>query len=269
MVSGVAVDLRGRIHVAHRGYHPLVCFDPEGNFLGCTGETEIQPSVYYKLNRNPATAMGQKYWVHGLSADPWGNIWVTDVGRHIVMKFDPVGKLVLTLGKPDLSGESPELFNQPTHVLVTPAGEIYVSDGYGNSRIVQFSTAGKYVRSWGRRGQGPGEFNIPHCLTMDARGRIYVADRGNSRIQVFDEKGDLLAEWPVPAPDGVHVLGDCLYVGAGQDNRILKLDLDGRVLASWGSKELLGYPHGICPDSEGNLYAAELLANRATKLAAA
>jgi DNA-binding beta-propeller fold protein YncE len=148
--------------------------------------------------------MGQKRWIHGLSADPMGNIWITDVGRHIVMKFDPDGKLMLTLGKADVSGESPQLFNQPTHVLVTPASEIYVTDGYGNSRVVKFSAEGKYVLSWGTRGRGQGEFDIPHCLTMDSQGLIYVADRGNDRIQVFDENGGFVAEWPgLPAPGAI------------------------------------------------------------------
>ncbi len=268
MVTGVAVDSRGRIHVAHRGIHPLVCFDPDGNFLGCMGDAEIDSSVYYKLNRNPATAMGQKRWIHGLSADAAGNIWVTDVGRHIVMKFDPDGKLLQTLGTADISGESMELFNQPTHVLVAPGGEIYVTDGYGNSRVVKLSPDGKPILSWGKRGRGPGEFDIPHCLAIDEQGLIYVADRGNNRIQVFDENGGFLAEWPgLRAPDGVFFLGDCLYASLGLDNRILKLNREGRVLASWGSNETLGFPHGICPDGEGNLYVAEILANRATRLA--
>ena len=114
MVSGIGLgDSRGHIHVAHRGARPLLSFDAAGRHCGTMGQAEIEESVYYKLNRTPAIALGRRFWIHGLSVDPWDNVWITDVGRHIVMKFNPDGKLALTMGVPDVSGESPALFNSP------------------------------------------------------------------------------------------------------------------------------------------------------------
>lgn len=265
MGTGVAGDSTGGIYIAHRGAHPLIHLDADGHFLASLGESEIQPSIYYKLNATPAVAMGRRFWIHGLSVDHKDNVWVTDVGRHIVMKFDRKGKLLLILGTPDLSGESPTLFNQPTSVLVTPSDDIYVADGYGNSRVVRFSPEGKYVCSWGKRGTGPGEFHIPHSIAMDANERIYIADRGNNRIQVFNRNGELVSVWPdLHSIDAIFISQDGhLYAGAGVDNRILKLDLTGRLRDCW---EVMGYPHGLYLDGKENLYVAEIATDRVIRL---
>jgi DNA-binding beta-propeller fold protein YncE len=144
-VSWIATDSRGRVYVAHRGEHPLLRFDEQGKFLGAVGEGELQPSTYYDLRTTPPTPMERRWWVHGLHVDPWDNVWITDVGRHTIMKFSPEGRLLLTLGTPDKSGESDRLFNQPTNVWVAPAGHFYVTDGYGNSRVVKFAADGKFI----------------------------------------------------------------------------------------------------------------------------
>jgi DNA-binding beta-propeller fold protein YncE len=267
MVTGVATDSSGCVYVAHRGSHPLLKFDRDGNYLASIGEGDILPSVYYKLNVDPPIAMGRRFWIHGLTVDTSDNIWITDVGRHLVMKFSPDGNLVMTLGTPDVSGAGPRLFNQPTNVLIAPSGDIYVTDGYGNSRVVRFSPAGEHVLSWGKRGTGPGEFVIPHAITIDGRGRIYVAERGNGRIQVFMENGDFIAEWPgLGGIDAVLIWNGYVYAAAGLDSRILKLDLDGRLLDSWGSKEVFRFPHGLCKDDMSTFYVADILGNRATRL---
>jgi sugar lactone lactonase YvrE len=130
-------------------------------------------------------------------------VWVTDSqgkgakGQQVV-KFSPTGRVLLTLGKAGVAGDGPDTFNQPSDVLVAPNGDIFVADGHGgdtNARIVKFDKDGKFIKTWGKKGSGPGEFDTPHALVMNAQGRLLVGDRGNSRIQIFDQEGNFLAEW--------------------------------------------------------------------------
>ena len=129
---------------------------------------------------------------HGLTVDRDDNIWVTDVGLHQVFKFTHEGKLLLTLGEARIAGNDTRHFNMPTGVAIAKDGSIYVSDGYGNSRIVHFSATGNYLSEWGKKGNGQGEFDIPHAIDLDDNGNVYVADRENQRIQVFDANGKWL-----------------------------------------------------------------------------
>jgi sugar lactone lactonase YvrE len=157
------------------------------------------------------------------------NIWVSD-GRaknngkgHTVMKFSADGKLLMTLGKPGVAGNGPDTFNAPSDILVAPNGDIFVADGHGgdtNARIVKLSTDGKFIKAWGSKGPGPGEFDTPHGLAMDAAGRLFVADRGNSRIQIFDQDGKFLAEWrQFGKPSGVFIdKHGVIYVADSQSN---------------------------------------------------
>ncbi|MEP6749138.1 MAG: peptidyl-alpha-hydroxyglycine alpha-amidating lyase family protein, partial [Bacteroidota bacterium] len=131
---------------------------------------------------------------HGLTVDMNNNIWVTDAGLHQVFKFSHAGKLLMELGTAGVAGDDSVHFNQPTDVAIAKDGSVYVSDGYGNSRVVKFSPEGKYVLQWGKKGNGPGEFNIPHAIDLDDNGGVYVADRQNQRIQVFDSSGHFLKE---------------------------------------------------------------------------
>ena len=256
--SWVAADHRGRVYLAQRDGHPLLRFDENGKFLAEVGAQELQPSVYYDLRKTPPVPMQRRWWVHGLHIDPWDNVWVTDVGRHTVMKFSPEGKLLLTLGTPDKSGESDRLFNQPTNVWVAPSGQVYVTDGYGNSRVAKFASDGTFIKSWGKPGTGPGEFHTPHAVTLDAKGNVYVTDRENNRIQVFDPDGRFLTLWPdLHSVDAIFIRNGVMYAGAGLDNKILKLDLSGKLLGSWGPPGGIQYPHGLCADTKGNLYVAE------------
>jgi sugar lactone lactonase YvrE len=160
---------------------------------------------------------------HGLSIDKDNNIWVTD-GRalgngkgHTVMKFDQDGRLLMTLGTPGVAGTTPDRFNGPSDVLVAPNGDIFVADGHGgdtNNRIVKFDKDGRYIKEWGHKGSGPGEFNVPHRLAMGSSGRLFVADRSNNRIQVFDQDGNYLTEWKqFGSPSGLFIdKNDIIYV---------------------------------------------------------
>jgi sugar lactone lactonase YvrE len=167
---------------------------------------------------------GMINYSHGLHVDKDNNIWVSD-GRvmnngkgHTVMKFNQDGKLLMTLGKPGVAGTTQDTFNQPSDILVAPNGNIFVADGHGgqstNNRIVKFDKDGKYIKEWGKKGWGPGEFDVPHNLAMDSAGRLFVADRANNRIQVFDQDGKYILEWrQFGRPSGLFIdKHDTLYV---------------------------------------------------------
>ena len=175
-VPGVAVDGQDQVWVFTRAQPPVQVYAADGKFIRSWGSGTIDKA-------------------HFLRFDAEGRVWVTDVGKHVVMQFTPEGKLLRTLGTPGEPGEDATHFDKPTDVAVTPAGDIYVADGYGNNRIVQFDRDGKFVRTWGTLGIKPGEFSLPHSIAVDSQGRIYVADRNNVRVQVFDAQGRFLAEW--------------------------------------------------------------------------
>jgi hypothetical protein len=177
-VSAVATDSAGDVYVFHRGKEadPVIVFDAQGRYLRGWGRG---------LFGEP----------HGLRIDKDDNVWITDVGTHQVLKFSRQGELLLALGKKGISGADAETFNRPTDVAFAPAGEFYVSDGYGNSRVVKFSKLGKYLFAWGKAGTAPGEFHTPHSVAVDAKGTVYVSDRENNRIQMFSPEGKYLRQW--------------------------------------------------------------------------
>jgi peptidylamidoglycolate lyase len=207
--------------------------------------------------------------------DPEHHLWIVDTGSDQVFEFTNDGKkLVMSLGESRVQGNDRSHFNGPDGIAFLPNGDFYVTDGYKNSRVVKFSREGKYLLEWGKHGKGPGEFNIPHGVAIDANGRVYVIDRSNSRIQVFDPNGSFIEEWPgFPFALDIHVTKDnhYLWVSDGYNDKILKYDLNGHLLYSWGTfgaaaGELWG-PHGFSVDSEGNLYTAEVFAGRPQKFA--
>lgn len=267
MVSNIAEDSAGRLYFVHRGRHPLVRFDRKGNFLDSIGDEDLKLSVNLELSKNPPAPISREYWLHGLHVDLWDNIWITDLGRHLIMKFDPQGRLLMTLGTDGLSGEDAHHFKQPTSVVVGRSGHIYVADGYGNARIAKFSPEGRHVQSWGRRGDGPGEFNTPHGLALDAEENVYVAERMNDRVQVFDAQGRFLSLWPgLRRADAIFITrhGD-VFVGTGHlSNTVYRFDRQGKNLgALGGGADAFGYPHGIHVDGKGNLYVADPVAQQA------
>ena len=200
-VVGVATTARDTVLVLHRGAQPIMEFDVAGRFLRAWGEgliSEGKVTLVAPEHRAPgASGYAAVYGpagchacgAHSIRVDPRGNIWVADAGGHVVSKIDAQGSVVLQLGEEGTAGTDREHFNLPTDVAFAPGGEIYVSDGYGNARIVKFSSDGDYLLEWGSRGSGPGEFGLPHNLVTDASGRVYVTDRDNRRIQVFDAQG--------------------------------------------------------------------------------
>jgi DNA-binding beta-propeller fold protein YncE len=243
VVTAVATDAADRVYVFHRGKRPIMVFDKNGKFLRSWGDEMIDTA-------------------HGLRIDHAGNVWITDIGHHLVTKFSPEGKVLLTLGKKDEPGDGRDQFNEPTDVAVAPSGEFYVSDGYGNSRVVKFTQDGKYLKEWGKKGNGAGEFDLPHTICLDGKGRVYVGDRENNRVQVFDTEGKFLAQWKeCGAPYGLFLYGEQMLVADGRANAVKVLDLQGKVLGQWGEKGSgagqFDLPHWLCVDSQGSVYVAE------------
>lgn len=209
---------------------------------------------------------------HGLHVDTDGNIWTTDIVRHQVFKFDPTGKLLLTLGEEGTPGGDRTHFNQPTDVAVGPAGNIYVTDGYGNRRIVKFDPAGNYLGEWGREGSGPGELINPHAIIVTPTAHLLVADRENNRLQEFDLEGNFVAEFSFAAPvyasaipnDGgpIHatdyliepgdsIRGSAIYRGRGTTRQVLVSRDDSP------EAEPCRY-HDLAVDDDGALYLPDL-----------
>jgi len=207
---------------------------------------------------------------HRLRIDRDDNVWVTDIGCHRVFKFDPRGKLLLVLGS-GTAGPGIEQFNKPTDVAFVPLAEVYVSNGYGNSRVVKFSPSGAPITSWGKAGKKPGEFRLPHSIVVDRRGRILVGDRENDRVQIFNDEGALLDIWTGIAPFGLAFdkVGD-LYVADGRANTVSRLDASGTIRRSWGRKGKapgeFEMPHMLAFDLAGNLLVAEINGMRLQKL---
>jgi DNA-binding beta-propeller fold protein YncE len=213
-------------------------------------------------------------WPHGLGVDRDGNVWVTD-GKagdgkgETAIKFAPDGRVLMTLGTPGVAGDGPNQLNGPSDVLVAPNGDIFVADGHGkgtNDRIVKYSPSGKFLKTWGHHGSGPGEFDVTHGLAMDSAGRLFVADRSNSRIQIFDPDGKLLAIWKqFGRPSGVYVRKDVLYACDSQSSNKVNPPFhqgvrigsvkDGKVTAFISAPDpSVEMPEGCTADKDGNVF---------------
>jgi len=213
---------------------------------------------------------------HGLYVDKDDNVWATDFqaknGKgHTVTKFSPDGRVLMTLGKPGVAGnnDSHDLFNAPSNTLVAPNGDIFVADGHGgdtNARIVKFTADGKFIKAWGTKGTAPGQFDTPHMLAMDSAGRLFVADRVNNRIQIFDQDGQFLDEWKqFGRPSSVYInKNDTIYVSDSQSTdktnpgfqqgiRVGTVK-DKRVVAFIPETNELGALEGVASDDAGNIY---------------
>jgi peptidylamidoglycolate lyase len=255
-VSGVGVDSHNHVFVFHRGEHPIFCFDAStGKVLATWGD-------------------GMFARPHGLALDSQDNVWVTDVDLHQVFKFSHRGELLMTVGTKGVPGLDGKHFDKPTDVAVLPSGEFYVSDGYGNSRVAKFSAQGVFLFDWGKKGDKPGEFDLPHGISLDSQGRVYVADRSNARVQVFDGNGKFLAQWKSPelgrpwdvfiAPDGY------AYVMDGGDmnpqppdrGRVVKLDLQGKIVDQFGSfgsyDGQFYWGHAVAVGKDGAVYGTDV-----------
>jgi DNA-binding beta-propeller fold protein YncE len=249
--SAVAVNRKGEVILFHRGKRPLLVLDADGNILRSWGDDLIVSA-------------------HGLRVDPGDNVWVTDWQGHRVFKFSPEGKVLLVLGtgKP---GDATDQFNKPTDIGFGPANEIFLTDGYGNSRVMKFTSEGRFVEAWGKRGTGEGEFNLPHSVIVDARGRVLVGDRENDRVQIFDTNGKLLEIWKGFAPYGLAFDKEGrLFVADARAHKVLAVDDHGLVTRSWGGRGIkpgqFDTPHMLAFDLNGNLYVAEVGGKRLQRL---
>jgi DNA-binding beta-propeller fold protein YncE len=257
--SGVTTDRLDNVWVFNRGVHPVMQFDPEGKFLQAWPDIKIMSS-------------------HGIRVDDDGNVWLVDVKGHVVIKATPKGRVLMVLGnRQGVAGnnESRDSFNEPTSVAFDKQGNIYVSDGYVNARVIKFNRNGEYLCHWGKKGTGDGEFNLVHDLCFDEEERLYVADRNNNRIQIFDKNGHFLGKWTgIGSPWGLAYSQkeNCLYVCDGVNNRIVKLNMDGQVIGKLGGygkvPGKLDFAHHLALDSTGDLYVAEIKNWRVQKFSA-
>jgi DNA-binding beta-propeller fold protein YncE len=260
--------------------------------FACDGSS-LDPILKFDASGKLVThfGAGMLLFPHGLHVDPDGNIWVTDnLGKdskgHQVFKFSPEGKLLMTLGQAGHPGSGLDQFNAPSAVLVAPNGDVFVADGHGgntNARIMKFTRDGKFIKTWGHKGSGPGELDIPHALAMDSRGRLFVADRGNNRIQIFDQEGNSLDLWPqFSRPSGIYIdKNDVIYVADSESESVAK-NHDGwkrgiRVGSARDGSVTAFIPdpaekatttsaaEGVTADAMGNIYGAEVGPKRLMK----
>jgi DNA-binding beta-propeller fold protein YncE len=252
-VSAVATDSEGNVFVFQRGPRadPIVVFDPRGRFIRSWNGGVSVP--------------------HGLRIGPDASVWITDVGLHCVLKFDRHGRLLMTLGTPGRAGADESTFDRPTDVAFGPGGDVYVSDGYGNSRIVRFDARGRFVSTWGRPGSGPGEFATPHTLATDASGRVYVSDRANERIQIFDSDGSYLTSWThLGATQGIDIppgADEAWVITFRSLNEIIEYDsMPGKLMrVKLSSGQILGSMeapgHWVHQSAAGEIFVGSLTGN--------
>ncbi len=304
-LNAVAIDNDGEsVWVVNRcGANPNV---PPGTlpftYDSCAGST-VAPVMKFDSSGNLLKSFGAGMFIfpHKIHVDRDGNIWVadargandrerknnpdTEAKGHIVVKFNPDGKVLLTLGTAGVAGNPPVALSEPTSVVTAPNGDIFIAEGHSGQnddagpasvgRISRFTKDGKFIKSFGKWGAGPGEFKTPHDIAMDGQGRLLVADRGNMRIQIFDQDGTFLAEWKqFSRPSGLYIRDDMLYVSDSESNgfpsaahpgwkrgiRIGTLK-DGQVLYRIPDPvEMVGTSaaEGLAVDGKGNVYGAEV-----------
>jgi streptogramin lyase len=272
--SAIEIDRDGNLWVAERcganscagsNLPSILKFDASGKLLHSFGE-------------------GMFVFPHGIYVDQQGNVWVTDgqgkdgKGQQ-VFKFNPDGKVLMTLGKAGIAGDGPDTFNQPSDVIVGANGDIFVADGHGgntNARIVKFSKDGKFIKTWGKKGTAPGDFDTPHALAFDSKGRLFVGDRANNRIEIFDQDGKFLDQWTqFSRPSGLYIdKNDVLYVADSESNtarhpgwkRGIRVGSakDGTVQAFIPDPEpdpdraTTSGAEGVAADAQGVIYGAEV-----------
>lgn len=235
-ISGLGVDSKDNVFVLQRSKPYVLVLDKEGKFVRSWNGDFKTP--------------------HGLRVDKDDNVWIADMANHLVQKFTPEGKLLLSLGMKDKAALGDAHFNKPADVSVGPDGDIFVADGYGNSRIAKFAAGGMFLKDWGKRGKADGEFNIPHAVFWDPAGKLYVGDRENARVQIFDRNGKHEATWKDTGhPYGLYRHADKTYLADGRSGDLRILDKDGKLLTKWKSNEgTKDVPHWLCVDSRGVIY---------------
>jgi len=277
-VAGVATDSHDHVYVFNRSEHPVIVYTPDGEYIKSWGE-----GVFTRP--------------HGITIHA-DTVYCADDTDHTVRGFTLDGQLLWTLGtlnQPSDTGYSPEgranlksikrgagPFNRPTRLAVAPDGEMYVADGYGNARIHRYSKERELIQSWGEPGTGPGEFNLPHSVWVHSDNRVYVCDRENDRVQIFSRSGELLETWTGLARPGDLWIDAANHVFVGEmawfleethldgrpyaESRSAQMsvrDLSGKQLVRWGGDDpcaaaSFASPHGLCLDSQGNIYVGEV-----------
>ena len=277
-MPGIAIDTKDNVWIYTRTNPTVQVYAPDGRYL------------FGWRNENTNTI------AHFIRIDREGNVWTADVGLHIVTKRSPEGKLLLRLGTEGVPGEDATHFNKPTDMAIAPDGDIFVADGYGNNRVVRFDAHGRFIKTWGKLGTAPGQFSIPHSIVCDSRGRVYVADRNNVRVQVFNRRGRLLDVWQnVLVPWGLWIsprdeiwacgsspmpwITDPKYPLAPlscppKDQLFARFDLSGRMRELWtlpkGQDDHeqpgeVNWLHAIAFDSKGNVYLGDIIGRRVQK----
>ena len=278
--TGICIDTNQNIVIFHRGKR-------DWPLLGSMPTTMIQDKTILIVDKGTGKLIdswGDNLFImpHGLKVDKENNIWITDCGLNQVFKFTHDGKLIMKLGEANISGNDSLHFDKPTDIAITNDGSFYVSDGYGNSRIVKYSAEGKYLFEWGKKGNNKGEFNIPHSITLDNSGNVYVADRENNRIQVFDQRGKFIKQF---ADKSFGVMCAIAFdkeksnLFAVDDFTFLKLkhrgsdvfifDIGGQVQTRFGRSDYYSgstsWYHDLTIDKEDNIYVGDILNNRIQK----
>ncbi|MEZ6063453.1 MAG: peptidyl-alpha-hydroxyglycine alpha-amidating lyase family protein [Planctomycetaceae bacterium] len=276
-MPGIAVDADDNVWTFTRSSPPIQVYRPDGSLLKSWGDDTIETAHHIKI-------------------DDDGNIWIADIGKHIIRRFTPDGTVLQTIGTEGVAGEDETHLNQPTDMAFASNGDIYVSDGYGNNRVVHFDAEGNFVKAWGKLGVGPLEFSLPHAIAIDSTDRVYVADRNNARVQVFNLDGRLLDSWTnvvvpwgfwVTDSDDIWVCGcspmpwrdDPDYPGAPlscppKDQVLMSFHPSGRLQQLWtvpkgtdGAEQPgdVNWVHAIALDSKGNIYLGDIIGKRAQK----
>lgn len=277
-VPSVAVDKHDHVYVFTRATPPVQVYTRDGKLVRSWGEDTIKMAHHLKIGDD-------------------GNIWVADIGLHVIRKYSPEGKILLTIGTPGVSGDDETHLDKPTDMAIAENGDVFVSDGYGNNRIVHYDADGKFVKTWGSLGTGPDQFSLPHAIAIDSAGRLYVADRNNARVMIYDQQGTLLDSWEnvivpwgfwITAEDHIWVCGASPmpwthhpdYPGASvscppKDQVLMKFNPHGKLLQLWtipkgeDGKERPGevnWVHGMAVDSQGDIYVGDIIGKRAQKL---
>ena len=272
-MSGITVDAQDQIYLFNRSRPTVQVYRTDGTLV-----------------RSWSTANPKG--THHIKLDPEGNVWLADFRDHVVLKYSPQGKLLLTLGEAGHKGCDEGHFNGPTDMAILPNGDVFISDGYWNQRVVHFDKRGRFVKAWGEKGTGPEQFALPHAIAADSKNRLYVADRNNARIQVFNTEGKLLAVWDdlltpwgfaMTSDDKIWVCGssrvrqpdgDGWVIAPPPDQLLMKLDTDGKALLrvplrktadSPGKPGEVDWVHCVAVDSKGDLYLGDIQGKRAQK----
>ena len=271
-ISGVAIDQHDRIYVFNRGAKPVMVFDTGGKLVAWGGDQEINGK---KVDPN---------WQHSGTVDWEGNVYMIERDAHRIVKLSPkMDKFLLQLGTTNEKGNDATHFDLPSGIAVLKNGNIIVTDGYGNNRVAMFDRGGKFIKQVGKgaggpadKGTGAGEWVLPHKLAVDAQENLYIIDRENHRVQVFDKNLNYQREIKVegwnPWDIGISRKGDdaTAFIADHAGERIHKLSLkDGKILATWGSQGLgpgqFDWVHGVVVDSKGAVYAADTYGQRIQK----